>query len=173
MLISLNATATKREGKGTRKKKKKEKKITQPHYACLPPPSSHIFSLNLQMRGYAVLPFRQPSPPCDLFLYEAVKFSDICRKKSFDFAPADTSRCESVARAGNSRNFKSLILSDLHPCQACEKEPKSSLRFISKINSTHTSTGGGASTSSAWGVDSLSPPQVFWAWNNKAPPFAL
>lgn len=93
------------------------------------------------MRGYAVLPFRQPSPPCDLFTYEAVKFPDICPKgKLWLFGRRHLQmwvRCLSW----EFQEFQVINLSDLHPCQACRKEPKSSLRLISKLNSIHTSTG--------------------------------
>lgn len=39
------------------------------------------------------------------------------------------------------QEFQVINLSDLHPCQACRKEPKFSQRLVSKLNSIHTCAG--------------------------------
>lgn len=103
-----------------------------------PPPSSHIFSLNLQMRGYAVLLFRQPSPPCDLFTYEAVKPSWYLPKEKLWRRHLQMWAC---CLSWEFQEFQLINLCDLHPCQECGKEPKFSLGLISKLNPIHTSTG--------------------------------
>lgn len=90
---------------------------------------------------------------------------DICRKKSFDFAAADTSRCERVAWAGNSRNSKSLIWAICIPAKRAERSQNP--LWDSFQNSTLYTLSVVRSTSSAWGVYFLSPPRVFCAWNNK------